>query len=445
MDGRPRHPQRHRLTRHRCTSGRWRCGTAASPGPGQLRRPHRRPPPPGRPWPLRRSRRRRIGHRERFLTGTLTICAYLAEVRSLVPQEESAWGLITDLEIDALTDAGNLPAATRLAQDLLQQDLRRTDADPGNAGWQRDLSVSHDKARGPGRRRRRPDRRPRRLHGRPHHHPAAGRRRPRQRRLATRPVRQPRQVGDLAVAAGDLTAARDAYNASLTITQRLADADPGNAGWQRDLSVSHEQDRRPGRRRRRPDRRPRRLHRLPQHPPAAGRRRPRQRRLATRPVRQPRQDRRPGRRRRRPDRRPRRLQRRPHHRPAAGRRRPRQRRLATRPRPSATTKLGDLAVAAGDLTAARDAYTAALTIAQRLADADPGNAGWQRDLSVSHDKLGDLAVAAGDLTAARDRLHRDPHHRPAAGRRRPRQRRLATRPVRQPDENRERRDERRGP
>ena len=41
------------------------------------------------------------------------------------------------------------------------------------------------------------------------------------------------------------------------------------------------------------------------------------------------------------------------------------------------------------------AYQAALAIAQRLAAADPGNAGWQRDLSVSHNKIGNLAVAAG--------------------------------------------------
>jgi len=53
-------------------------------------------------------------------------------------------------------------------------------------------------------------------------------------------------------------------------------------------------------------------------------------------------------------------------------------------------RLGDLAVAAGDLTAARAAYTAALTIRQRLADADPGNTGWQRDLSVSQERLKNL-------------------------------------------------------
>src|SRR5260370_76337 len=64
-------------------------------------------------------------------------------------------------------------------------------ADPGNAGWQRDLSVSHNK------------------------------------------------IGDVLSAQGDLTAALAAYLASLDISQGLAAADPGNAGWQRDLWVSY--------------------------------------------------------------------------------------------------------------------------------------------------------------------------------------------------------------
>ena len=60
-----------------------------------------------------------------------------------------------------------------------------------------------------------------------------------------------------------------------------------------------------------------------------------------------------------------------------------------------------MAVAAGDLAAARAAYQAGLDIRVRLAAADPANTGWQRDLSVSHNRLGDVAVAAGDLAAAR--------------------------------------------
>ena len=39
-----------------------------------------------------------------------------------------------------------------------------------------------------------------------------------------------------------------------------------------------------------------------------------------------------------------------------------------------------------------------------LAASDPSNAGWQRDLSVSLEKLGDLAVAQGDLPGAARRL-----------------------------------------
>jgi hypothetical protein len=41
-----------------------------------------------------------------------------------------------------------------------------------------------------------------------------------------------------------------------------------------------------------------------------------------------------------------------------------------------------------------------LAIAERLAKADPGNAGWQRHLSVSHDKIGDVQQAQDDLAAA---------------------------------------------
>ncbi|MCA1672899.1 MAG: hypothetical protein LC799_12110, partial [Actinobacteria bacterium] len=67
-------------------------------------------------------------------------------------------------------------------------------------------------------------------------------------------------------------------------------------------------------------------------------------------------------------------------------------------------KLGDLAVAAGDLASAQQRFQAALTIAERLAAADPTNTAWQRDLSINHHKLGDLAVAAGDLASAQQRF-----------------------------------------
>jgi hypothetical protein len=46
----------------------------------------------------------------------------------------------------------------------------------------------------------------------------------------------------------------------------------------------------------------------------------------------------------------------------------------------------------GNLVAALTSYQASLAIAARLAEADPDNAGWQRDLSVSHNKIGDVQM-----------------------------------------------------
>jgi len=63
-------------------------------------------------------------------------------------------------------------------------------ADPSNAGWQRDLSVSQEK------------------------------------------------IGNVLLAQGDLAGALEAYRKSMGVRERLASADPSNAGWQRDLAVS---------------------------------------------------------------------------------------------------------------------------------------------------------------------------------------------------------------
>ena len=46
------------------------------------------------------------------------------------------------------------------------------------------------------------------------------------------------------------------------------------------------------------------------------------------------------------------------------------------------------------------AYRASLEIAEALAAADPSHAGWQRDLSVSHNKIGDVLSAQGRLEEA---------------------------------------------
>ena len=57
-------------------------------------------------------------------------------------------------------------------------------------------------------------------------------------------------------------------------------------------------------------------------------------------------------------------------------------------------------VAQGNLPEALKSFRDALAIADRLAKADPGNAGWQRDLSVSYNKVGDVLVAQGNLPEA---------------------------------------------
>jgi tetratricopeptide (TPR) repeat protein len=138
----------------------------------------------------------------------------------------------------------NLAIAERLAK-----------SDPGNAGWQRDLSVSYNK------------------------------------------------IGDAQMVQGNRSAALTSYEANLAIAERLAKSDPGNAGWQRDLSVSH-------------------------------------------------------------------------------------------------NKIGDVQMVQGNLPAALVSYQAGLAIAERLTQSDPGNAGWQRDLSVSYNKVGGVQMVQGNLSAA---------------------------------------------
>ena len=67
---------------------------------------------------------------------------------------------------------------------------------------------------------------------------------------------------------------------------------------------------------------------------------------------------------------------------------------------SSYDRIGDVQVAQGDLAGALKSYRDSLAIIDRLAKSDPGNAGWQRDLSVSYEKIGDVQVAQGDLPGA---------------------------------------------
>jgi tetratricopeptide (TPR) repeat protein len=237
------------------------------------------------------------------LPGVLSQRSYFAELGSLIPVTERAWILLADAELQAVIAVGNLQDATAKAIAIHKSVEERAEADPTNTEWQRDLSVSHSR------------------------------------------------LGDLARAAGDLTAARSAYLAGLDVATRLAEADPTNTEWQRDLSVSHNSvgdlARTAGDL----------IGAYTQYEAGLDIRT----RLAE----------------------------------ADPTNTEWQRDLSV-----SDNRLGDLAQAAGDLTAARSAYQAGLDIATRLADADPTNTEWQRGLSVSRDRLGDLAQAAGDLTAA---------------------------------------------
>ena len=57
-------------------------------------------------------------------------------------------------------------------------------------------------------------------------------------------------------------------------------------------------------------------------------------------------------------------------------------------------------VAQGNLPEALKSFQASLAIRDRLAKADPNNAGWQRDLAVSNERLGDMLARDGKTSEA---------------------------------------------
>ena len=63
-------------------------------------------------------------------------------------------------------------------------------------------------------------------------------------------------------------------------------------------------------------------------------------------------------------------------------------------------RVGDVLVAQGKLPEALKSFRDGLAIRERLASADPDNAGWQRDLSLSHEKIGDVLAVQGKLPEA---------------------------------------------
>ncbi len=291
-------------------------------------------------------------HATRILPGTLAAVAYFGEIRPLIPPGGQAWILVADLEVQALVRAGDLRAATRQLQAIHQYAQNRVAADPANAEWQRDLSVSHNRlgdvavALGD-------------LAGARGHFEASLDIRVRlaeadpantewQRDLLASHER----LGGVAMTVGDLAGARGHFQASLDIGGRLAAADPANTGWQRDLSIIQGK--------------------VGDAAVAAGD-------LAeARDAYQASLD--------------------------------IARHLATADPDNAEWRrnlmisqslVGDVAVAAGDLAEARDAYQANLDIAGQLAAADPANTERQRDLSVSYERLGNVMLASGDRAGAR--------------------------------------------
>ncbi|MFN6355716.1 MAG: tetratricopeptide repeat protein [Cyanobacteriota bacterium] len=117
------------------------------------------------------------------------------EARALVELAESsdqASGLAKAhcLFADVCVSQGRLEVALASYMETLAICGRLAEADPANAGWQRDLAVAHSR------------------------------------------------MGDVYVNQGRLEAALTSFQRTLTISEQLAEADPANAGWQRDYAVS---------------------------------------------------------------------------------------------------------------------------------------------------------------------------------------------------------------
>ena len=153
------------------------------------------------------------------------------------------------------------------------------------------------------------------------------------------------------LAQGDLTAALQAYHDSLAIAERLARSDPSNADWQKDLALAH-----------------RKLGDvLDTQGNLAEALQTYQDGLA--------------------------------HFCSPGQGRPQQYRLAT-PSLSLLREGRQLLAEQGNLTDALKTYRDGLTIAERLAKADPSNASWQRDLSTALGNLAGLLILARDYGTA---------------------------------------------
>ena len=172
-----------------------------------------------------------------------------------------------------------------------------------------------------------------------------------------RPVEAEAQclLGDVRQAQGNLDEAQAAFGEYLTICRRLAEQDPSNTGWQRELAVAYsrvgEVLQAQGK--------------LEAAQAVFGERLSISRRLVERDPNN------------------------------AGW----QRGLAV-----AHNRVGGVLEAQGKLEAAQAALGESLSITRRLAEQDPSNAGWQRELAVAHRRVGDVLRAQGKLEAAQAAL-----------------------------------------
>lgn len=64
------------------------------------------------------------------------------------------------------------------------------------------------------------------------------------------------------------------------------------------------------------------------------------------------------------------------------------------------SRIGVVLVSEGKLDEALQSFQTSLGFAQRIAETDPNNAGWQRDLWVVHNKIGDVLVTQGSFDEA---------------------------------------------
>jgi len=253
---------------------------------------------------------------------------------------------------DVLRAQGKGEEALSNYRDSLAIAERLARADPANAGWQRDRSVSFQKvgdvlvAQGKGEEALTAYRDNLAIRER------LARADPANAGLQWDLLVSFGKVGDVLVAQGGGEEALSVYYDSLAIAERLALADPGNAGWQFDLGISHE--------------------RIGNVLLAQG-----QSDEALRAYRA-------------------------RHAIIQGLARSDpanaswQRDLSV-----AFEKVGDMLVAQGKGEEALAAYRDSLAIRERLARSDPANAGWQRDLAVSQFKLGVFALRSGDVAEAR--------------------------------------------